>query len=360
MSSSSDCHTCGTAIPEADLAEGKALSLLGRNYCASCRGHAVKEISLDDLVAHPPKPSDPTQAFSSTRLAEKKKKPASVHLPPAPPAPLPSPPKAASPRAASPKPPAAAPKSAAPRARLFSRRKGPSRTPVYVIAALGTFSIVLVALVLLASPGDKDPEIPSPDPEPEAVEKPAPVDRARQAYDKAKAIARRSDVEFDLILAELDAARAACRGSEWESKVKELRERVLADRETEKSTRALKTMLDGLRRDTVADVELKRYAELTAQFEKARGLAAKGRPSAIQEIQDVQGAYKKRYEAAAQPHFDRIMVAAKVLARERRYDDALSYIESFPHHLRESGAWKGLEALRLEVVRGKRSSRKRK
>ena len=37
------CHVCGKRISDADLAKERAITLLGKHYCASCANRKVKE-----------------------------------------------------------------------------------------------------------------------------------------------------------------------------------------------------------------------------------------------------------------------------------------------------------------------------
>ena len=50
MSKTRTCSTCSAMVPDADLESGAAIALLGKNYCATCKSQAAKEVSLDDLM----------------------------------------------------------------------------------------------------------------------------------------------------------------------------------------------------------------------------------------------------------------------------------------------------------------------
>jgi hypothetical protein len=103
----------------------------------------------------------------------------------------------------------------------------------------------------------------------------------------------------------------------------------------------------------LTDPEFKRYPELQSKFQIALEMASKAGSVKRDEIQTLRREYNGKYEKLAEPHFSEINEAAVQLADERRFDDALRKINTFPQHLRHSGAWMNLEKLKKDIERRK-------
>ena len=72
------------------------------------------------------------------------------------------------------------------------------------------------------------------------------------------------------------------------------------------------------------------------------------------EIRALQNDYNSRYEKVAEPYYTEIHESATTLAAERRYDDAIRKIDTFPQQFRNSGLWTTLQKLRQDIERKKK------
>lgn len=368
------CSTCGAGISDGDLETGNAVTVLGKSYCASCKNEAVKSLRLEDLAPRTPKP-----IVSPVREAAKAepppaarpdapKKPAGVEiveigLPAAPVSPPAAPPVLARPAPAGRTPP--------PRRKPAAVRPRRSGKPLALAGALAGTGVLLAAVLVYvsakgagAAPPTPPPSAPGPGserpPEPAPPAESPREARAREAYQKALTLSRRSDLEIDQALAAAEAARAECRGTSFEARLEELRNGLLRQKDQTEAQKKISGLLDGLKAAVAGDADFRRFGELQPRFQEARELASKAGPALIAEIRKLHEDYGSRYEAAAKPHYDRIKEGAPVLAGEQRYDAALAMIETFPPHLRHSGAWKDLERLKQEIERRRRAAPSKK
>ncbi|HEX7898642.1 MAG TPA: hypothetical protein VF950_12835, partial [Planctomycetota bacterium] len=186
-----------------------------------------------------------------------------------------------------------------------------------------------------------------------------PEERARNAYAAVEPLLRRGDVDVDRLLAAIDAARPACKGTSYAVKLDDARAKVLADRDKAEAGKGFDPLFEELKKAVAADPEFLRYEELRPKFQKARELAGLASTAAVSSLNQLQQDYSGRYEREAEPHYERIHAAAEQLASEKRYDDALKFIDSFPKHLRGSGAWRGLDRLKTQIERDKKISPKK-
>ena len=346
------CDSCGSPIPDSDLETGAAISLLGKRYCAGCKTEAIQNVSLDDLAAKP-----------ASRVAA-----GAPPSRPAAPKPVPPPPKAAPPpkvaAARAPLPPEASLPPARIEKKISPKRpslppRAPSRTPL-IVGLAAAVGILVIVVVVLALKGGSSPN-------PGATHKPGSAtsmsstttgpDRetqARDAYAKVEELTRRAGVSGDLILAAAEKAKAACRGTEWEKKLEEIRSKAAREKETEDAARDLTPLFDELKGAVATDPEFKRYVELQSKFQLLLEMAGKTGSTKMPEIRTLQKDYNGRYERTAEPFYSQINEAATALADERRYDDALKRIDAFPLYLRHSGAWLSLEQLKKDIERRKK------
>jgi len=227
--------------------------------------------------------------------------------------------------------------------------------------------VAIVAVVVLTRPSPSGPSDAGGStrsgPAPEAAPAATPQDRdalAREAFAKVDDLARRSGASWDHLLAAIEKAKPVCRGTAWEKKLDELRSRAIQEKEAEDAARELAPLLDELKGAVATDPEFKRFAELQSKFRMALEMAGKTASPRMAEIRALQKDYNGKYEKLAEPHYAEINEAAAQLAEERRYDDALRKINSFPQHLRLSGAWISLEKLRQDIERRKREAAPKK
>lgn len=347
------CASCAAPVPHEALETGAAILLLGKAYCPSCKGAAARGVSLEDLSTPGP------AAFDRSP----KPAPAKPKLPPAKPAP---PARAKAERSEaptlreSPDAPLARPTAEAPPPRAArvppSRRAAPSKKPP-LVAGLAVAALGLAALAFFfLRPGPKPStgDAPTPKAGPAVSTSADPETRGKEAFAAVEVLLRRGDVDLDRLLAAIEAARPACKGSSYAARLDEARVKALADREKAEAGRAFEPLLEELKKAVADDAEFRRYGELLPKFQKARELAGRHSSGAVSTVAALQQDYSGRYEKEAQPHYDRIQPAAEQLANERRYDDALKFIDSFPAHLRASGAWRGLAQLKDRVERDKK------
>lgn len=356
------CDSCGSPIPDSDLEVGAAITLLGKRYCGACKTEAIQSVSLDDLADKPaPKAAPRAQPAPPTRA------PAPKAPPPRPaPAPVeaPPPPKSAALR------PAAAPEPAPPSSRLDRKASlkralpapgAASKKPLLIGIAAGAGIVVVLLLVLIfrgktatppAGPGTS--KLPPAGTASSPASQPDRDTLAREAFTKVLELTQRAGVSGDLILAAAEKARPACRGTEWEKRLEEIRSKTAREKELEDAARELTPLFDELKGAVATDPEFKRFAELQPKFQLALEMAGKTASSRMPEIRALQKDYNGRYERMAEPYYNEINEAAIALSDERRYDDALKRIDSFPAHLKQSGAWLSLEQLRKDIERKKK------
>jgi hypothetical protein len=364
------CDSCGSPIPDSDLETGTAITLLGKRYCVGCKTEAIQAVSLDDLASKPAptRPAAPRTAARPAPIAARAAPPAAP--PPAsksPPKPSPkaAPPASASAKATADKPGAApAERKSAPR-RPAPAAKQPNRTPL-MIAVVAAGILAVLAAVFVYKGGSASPRETNGSGKPETSPGSTPnrpaADRetqARNAFLKVEELTRRSGVSWDLVIAAADKAKPDCRGTEWEKKLEEIRSRAAHEKENEDAAKDLAPMVDELRGAVTTDPEFKRFAELQPKFQLALDIAGRTSTAKMPEIRALRAEYNGKYEKLAEPHYDRIHEAAVSLADERRYDDALRQIDSFPQNLRHSGSWMTLEKLRQDIERRKKSQPKK-
>lgn len=353
------CDSCGSPISDSDLETGTAITLLGKRYCSACKTEAIQSVSLDDLsprasAARPgaPKPAPrppaaPTKAApASPRPADPKPAPRTAHPPPASPATRGDRKVQARPAGRGPRPP--------------SRSWLP-------LAGLAAGVVVVVGAYFAFRSESRPPGTGAPEGVPSAssgavTSKNSPANResqAREAYAKVEELSHRQGIAWDLLVAAAEKARPACRGTEWESKLEEIRSKAKHEKEVEDTAKELAPLVDELKGAVATDPEFKRYAELQPKFQLALEMAGKTSSVKMSEIRALHKEYTGKYEKLAEPYYDRINEAATSLAEEHRYDDALRQIDSFPQHLRNSGAWLTLERLRKDIERRKQAQPKK-
>ena len=344
------CDTCGKMITDEDLETGSAISLLGKSYCSACKEQAMKDISLDDLAGPP--------------VAKTAPPPAST--------PKPSPPKGGGVeviRLEAPKdlPPQATPRTVVAPPRAGQRRvpARPSGSKTALLFAGGAIAAGLIlAIILLAGSGGSGSGKKDPGPTSSSTKPPPPLpappptdtreEKAEEAYRKAVTVSRRSEASFEEIIAALDRAVPDCRGTKYEAELEKLRAGAIRDKEQNEAVRGLQPLLEELRKAVAADTTFARFGEIQEKFQKARELASRSASPKVGEINQLQQDYAGRYEKAAEPHLKEIEFSAQVLSDDRRYDDALSKIETFPKEFRQSGAWRSLDNLKKEIERKKK------
>jgi hypothetical protein len=330
------CDSCGSPISDSDLESGAAITLLGRRYCTSCKTEAIQNVSLEELADKPaPRPA-PSKAPPRPPVASASRAP--VKPPEPPPA------------------PARSEKKLVPK-RATSAPTAPSRAPLLIgIAALVVVLVIVGGIVAFRGGPSAPPGHGSTDPGPSSKKTPAPPGQDREtqaaeAYAKVELLTRRAGVSVELILAAVEKARPACRGTEWEKRLEELRSKAAREKETEDAARDLSPLVDELKGAVATDPEFKRYAELQPKFQLALEMAGKTAAARMPEIRALQKEYNGRYERTAEPFYNEINEAATSLSEERRYDDALKRIDTFPQYLRHSGAWLSLEQLKKDIER---------
>ncbi len=361
------CDTCGAPIADSDLETGSAITVLGRTYCPGCKGDAIQRVSLEDLAAKPESsrsaaPKTPSRAAAAPPKAAPAPAPPPKPAPPKPAAKIPNPVPEARPVAKA-EPPAAKPALQKPATRRVPRAAAPaSRLPLVIGLAAVVVILVVVAAVVLSKGGstparsgkngDPPPGVPNPPADSGTKDRET---LAREAYLKVEGVSRQANASWDLVLAAVEKAKPACRGTSWEPRLEEIRSKAAREKELEDAARDLTPLIDEIRGIAATDPEFKRYAELQPKFHLAREIAGKTASARMTEIQALQKDYNGRYEKAAEPYYNDINEAAVALSDEKRYDDALRKIETFPQYLRHSGAWLSLERLKKDI-----ESRKKK
>lgn len=337
------CDACGSPIPDSDLETGQAVTLMGKRYCSGCKTEAIQSVSLEELSGNP--------ASAARKKAPTAPKPA--------PARNPAPKPAAASRAPEEKP---APSASRLKREAPSRRSpaaaAPSKTPL-VAAVAGIVVIAVAAVAYVATRGSEptraDPKNPpAAQPRSNGNSPADPEAQARAAFLQVEELARRGGVSWDIVLAAADKARPACKGTAFEKKLEDLRARAQREKEGEDSARELAPLIDELKGAVATDPEFKRFSELQPKFQLAIETAAKSGSPRVTEIRALQNDYNSRYEKLAEPYYTEIHEAATTLASERRYDDAIRKIDTFPQQFRNSGLWTTLQKLRADIERKKK------
>jgi hypothetical protein len=187
----------------------------------------------------------------------------------------------------------------------------------------------------------------------------SPADReaqARDAFGRVAELSRRAGTSWDHILAAIEKAKPTCRGTEWEKRLEEFRVHATQEKEAEEAAKDLSPLVDELKGAVATDPEFKRFVELQPKFQLAIEMAAKTNSPRKDEIQALRRDYNGKYEKLAEPYYDSINEEAKQLADEKRYDDALRKINTFPQHLRNSTSWLSLDKLRQDIERRKKDA----
>jgi hypothetical protein len=328
------CDSCGSPIPDADLETGQAVTLLGKRYCSGCKGDAIRNVSLEDLSGAPSGPAP---------KAAPPAKPAAVR------------PAAAKRAAASPLAPSRVERKT-PARKTVPAAAVPSRAALFATAA-GIVVLLCSASAYLAF--RESPPAPTAPPKALSTSPSSPAGaagreaQARESFLLVQELAGRAGTSSEMILAAAEKARSVCKGSSFERQLDGIIAKAQRDREAEESARELAPLIDELRGAVATDTEFKRYSELQPKFLLAIETAAKSGSPRVNEIRLLQNDYNARYEKLAEPYYNEIHEAAVTLADERRYDDALRKIETFPQKLRNSGSWATLQKLRKDIERRK-------
>lgn len=350
------CDACAKTITDEELETGAAISVLGKSYCPACKSQAVKEISLEDLATPAAATRLPPPVLKPPpKLPPPPSEAATVKVPPPPPRA-----ERLKEAAATPRTPA---KPATRRIALASAKSGPSPALLGGIAVAVAVAIAGIFFFMRGESGGGAPKKPSDttDPASGPAPKKPPVDpaaarqdKAEQAYLKTVLLSRQPGTGSAELLAAIDRAAPDCAGTPFEAKLEELRAQAARGKEAAEAVRRLDAIVAELKTAAPADTKFARYAELTEKYLKAKEIAVASAPERLPELNQIRQDYAARYEKAAEPHVQDIEQTAKVLADERRYDDALAKIETFPRELRQSGAWRGLELLRQDIERRKK------
>jgi hypothetical protein len=331
------CDACGSPIRDSDLETGQAVTLLGKNYCGGCKAEAIRNVSLDQLSGVAP-------AAPAKKAAPAAPRPA----PARPAAPKPTADADPAPSRADRKPPARRPP--APTAT-------PSRAPLIAAAAGAVLLLAAGGLFLVRrepEPSASTPSRPSGTAAPPSLPAPAPEARAREAFLQVQELAGRPGTTCEMIIAAAEKARDTCKGTAFEKSLGDLLGKARREKEAEDSARELSPLIDELKGAVATDSEFKRYSELQPKFQLAVETAAKTGSPRVAEIRALQSDYNRRYEKLAEPYYAEIYEAAVALADERRYDDAIRKIETFPQQFRNSGTWTTLVKLRQDIERRKK------
>jgi hypothetical protein len=340
------CDSCGSPIRDSELESGQAVTLLGKKYCSGCKAEAIQSVSLDQLSGTAP--AVPPAAPPAKKAAAAPK-PAVSRSAPARPAPVPAAPPAPAPSKAERKAPARRPATPAAAA--------PSRMPL--IAGLAGVVILLVAAAAYfvlrdtSAPVSTTTRTPAAGPAPSAPG-PAPEAKAREAFLQVQELAGRAGTSSEVILAAAEKARGVCKGTAFEKPLDGILTKAQRDKESEDAARDLAPLIDELKGAVATDSEFKRYSELQPKFQLAIETAAKSASPRVNDIRSLQNDYNTRYEKLAEPYYTDIHEAAVALADERRYDDAIRKIETFPQQFRNSGTWATLVKLRQDIERRKK------
>jgi hypothetical protein len=303
------CDSCRASILEKEFETGSAVTLLGKRYCSRCKGAAIKKVSLEEATEGKPSPKRPSPGKPASRPPEPRSHPHAR--------------------------------------KESSSRRPPSKTPLILAAAAGGAVLLIAVLVLTLRPASKPPA-----PEPAPLPSPPPAQSreqaARQAFSAVERLATGS-TSPDAVLKAAEAARPACAGTPWEGRLEEIRAKALKRKEDSAGEQELARILQEIKEAIARDPEYAQYEAIMAKAQQARGLAARVAPTTVPEIQKTIAPYSEKYEKMAEPFYAPIVEEANGLTQERRYEDALKKIETFPRNLRQSQAWKNLEGLKRQI-----------
>ncbi len=316
------CELCKVIIPRPEFEKGAAITVLGKSYCGRCK-RTVKNVTFQPAPEPVIEPSPGSAAPPATAAAK-----------------APPPAKATTPRGGQRRPAAVV-------------RKPSRMIPFLVAGGIFAFAGIIAVAFLLTTGKDshRRPGDPAAAPPNETAE-----ERAQRTFDRAQDLVAQGEKPEDALKA-LDEAAVAGKGTPLEPKVAELRARFEKTREAIEGERRLQRLIDELKALVEKDRDFGQYDAVMAKADEARGLAARTAPSASPQIQRLVSEYTERYEKQAEPYAD-LYTQARGLADEKRHDDALKLIETFPAPLRKSRLWRSLEGLRKTIEEAKRGAGK--
>jgi len=336
------CEVCGDRILEQEFQKARAITLLNKNYCATCKEQAIRNIGIDEVAQD--LPPAPIARSGSTNVMKAVKAPAATGHPPAHHGAHTSP---HGEHGHAKKSPTGVHRAAAhPPAR--------SHAPVIAGAVVGGVLLIIILFFALGN-GKTDPAEPSTT-RPPTVQKKEDVKSAPPADPRVgEAIAKlrtMTDLEADpqQILDEASRALPLVAGTPQETEVRRLEKRA---RERLASAARLKE-IDRALADLAAlpgrDPEFMKYDDAMKLVDQALAAVRDLSDPAVQkqreeQVAAAQKAYRDKYDEAAYEKYDPIYNEAQTLGREGNPTQAKRSIERFPQQFRKSKYWSSLQSM---------------
>lgn len=315
------CEGCGERILEEEFVKGRAVTILDKNYCGTCKGAAVRNLSLGDAFEDEAvKPSAPVRKVKSPLPVRMVRKSSGVA--------------ATIPR-----------EKARPVVRpvpKFSTRK---------VAVAGAAAVVGILFLVLMLPRGESPSLEAP-----AGESPkgSTVSAADRAYREVRKIIEESPDQTEKILVRIEAALGPCRGTAHGQTLLDLQQKYQKELQTKKTLAELEPLLTDVKTIAATDSAFTRGEEFAAKAQKARDLIMRHSPGRVAELKKAENDYGRRREEAAQEPFERIYGLAEQLRKEGRIEDAVATLQQFPPELRDTNRWLTLENILRQIEADKK------
>jgi hypothetical protein len=339
------CEICGDRILEQEFQKARAITLLNKNYCATCKEQAIRNIGIDEVAQD--LPPAPIARSGSTNVMKAVKAPTATGHPPAHHA-AHTPPHGEHGHGHAKKSPTGVHRAAvAPPPR--------SHAPLVAGAVVGGVLLVIILFVALGNGKSTDRAEPTTAPPPTVQKKedakpPPPADpKIAEAMTKLRTM---TDLEADpqQILDEAKKTLALVTGTPQEAEVRRLetkaRERLTNAARLKEIDRALADLAAMPGRDP----EFLKFDDAMKLVDQALAAVRDLSDPALQkqreeQVAAAQKAYRDKYEQAAYEQYEAIYNLADTLGREGNPTQAKKVIEKFPVQFRKSQRWSSLQSM---------------
>ncbi len=307
------CQVCGERILEQDLDAGKAVSAAGHNYCSKCRDQAPAEVLRAAAPATPKRAPAPP----STRI--ERPLPAHHHAP----------------------------------------APAKSNNGIIIGAVVGVVVLILLVAVFAMSGGGA-PTKPTPDkggstanPGPKTATNEAsvtqtdPAKAARDTFDKLRAYSIEKQNDPGAVVARIQEDLPKLTGSAFYVEAEMLlreHQRAIDQRKVQK---IVDELIEKIALTEKSDPDFNSRTKVERWIAETRPLCTDGVQGS--RLDEAERAYRNRFEAAATARAGEILDRAAKLQREKKYDDALRELDSYPMSFDGTQGRRDIDRMREEV-----------
>ncbi len=339
------CEICGDRILEQEFQKARAITLLNKNYCATCKEQAIRNIGIDEVAQD--LPPAPAPRSGSTNVMKAVKAPtATGHAPPH----------------GSHTPPHGAhhahghghAKSPTGTHRAAVAPPSRSHAPLIAGAVAGGVLLVLILFVALGGDGKTDrtdppPPAPTAQKKEEEVKPPPANPKVAEAMAKLRTM---SDLEAEpqQILDEAARTLPIVAGTPQEAEVRKLEAKARQRLTNATRLKEIDRALADLAAMPARDPEFLKYDDAMKLADQALAAVRDVSDPAVQkqreeQVAAAQKAYRDKYDEAAYEKYDPIYNEAQTLGREGNPTQAKKSIERFPANFRKSKYWATLQGM---------------